>query len=268
MSEGVAFTYPDLKKIYPADLPYTIPEVSLDKDGLVRDYEKIQFIPPSLRNEKVERDIWSLYGMSGSGKSSSMRDILNIYRGDKIRKGEPFPRVYVITNIRSPKNFGTKNVTYIDITTMYEFVRGTGVVSKIPQSAFDSLFRDAIVVFDDYDTSNSDMEKGLIYFFRNKLLEEGRHLKTTMIVGQHEVNRGKSKDGKVKQETTIYAFFQDMKPLHVKRLLMEYIGLGKDDIRKIASQMDARPRQRVIVSMLDHYVATYDEIWKTSRVVI
>jgi len=262
---NVGVEYPDGTIITKPMLPYDILRVSLDEatDEII-DHEKILLLPPSTQNKWIERDVYSLYGRSGAGKSTTIREILEMYRGFADAEEKPVPKVYVITNVPSALNFG-HDARYIDITTLYEarYQTGVGVVTTLlpPPKEFKKLFEGSIVVFDDYDTFPKNVKPSIIAF-RDKLLQEGRHLKVNVILGQHEVNKGHA-DKLVKQETTVYGVFQDIMPIHMKRLFKEYIGVGKEDVKEISVALRHRPRQRVMVSMNDHIITTYDKMWFT-----
>lgn len=253
-----------MRKLFKRDIPYELEEKTYDEDGEIEDLWKIVMIPPSLRNKYIERDVYVLFGKSGSGKSTSIRELLELYRGYNLAEGKPRPKVFVITNVESSANFGSDAV-YIDIETMYELVPirgfGSSVVPKIPTEDFERMFRDSIVVFDDYDTGTSRHIEKLIYFFRNKLLQEGRHLRANMILGQHEALRG-DKDKLVKTEATVYNFFQDMLPGALERLLKVYVGVDKEDIRTLTRELYTRPRQRITIGLGDRLLLSYDKIWE------
>jgi hypothetical protein len=98
-----------------------------------------------------------------------------------------------------------------------------------------STFKDSIVMFDDIETIKVKKLKDEVSNLRDQCLSEGRHYNISVLCTNHQITDYK-KTRNMLLECQYITFFPRSSGVYgIERLLKCYIGLGKDDIKKILS---------------------------------
>lgn len=237
---------------------------------VIKQNANFEILPYSLGYEKddaVTRDVFVLFGKSGSGKTYFTKQLLDKYRKAGIKK------LYVFTQIKSTK-YG--NVKFLDIN---DFVAMDGnaedmareyekakirykykkkelkddpdKLMKLEMQLVDlkpdkdvkkklelkqgttktfDFFSDSVVVFDDYENEN-DIRK--IQFLRDLLLTTGRHKKINIITCNHSANEGHSMRI-MKAEVDNYVFFQKGDDYERNYTLERRLNFGRMEKQRVA----------------------------------
>ena len=94
--------------------------------------------------------------------------------------------------------------------------------------AFDDFFRDALVIFDDYET-NADVKR--ISFLRDDLLVKGRHLNTSLVICNHTLNDGHA-FRLIKQEATDFVLYRSVEPSKATYFMEKTLGMEKSAVAR------------------------------------
>ncbi len=225
----------------------------------------VSVVPPSIRDPKREREVFFVSGRSGSGKSYFSAGLLNWYRsaGWNIYvfteiPDEKFGDDAIYLNI---KDFVGKSVSFEREKTLYETAKlnfkyakrdiddvemlkelekhllslkpahKSGQLElKVSPEKMKKIFTRSVVLMDDYKRA-SDGSKQMLEFFRNKLLDEGRHLECSMIVCDHATN-GKEVV-KIIDESTHMVLFKKNTPRSRLYFMQAHLGMSNAQARAI-----------------------------------
>ena len=199
------------------------PIISLDEHSSARNNypeliltqpeECFQFIP----DETKERTIHYIIGASGSGKSFYASNLANEYK-----KMNPKNPVYLLS--------------YVDSDGSIERIKG---ILRIPLNASfleedldASDFEDALVIFDDTDCITEKALKSKLRDLLGKLLNTGRHTKTSVIYLSH-IGIGVENRGILNECHSLTIFPATLGGRSRSYLLSNYLGLNKKEIDAI-----------------------------------
>lgn len=175
-----------------------------------------QFLP-SVKVTNSSRQVILVSGASGSGKSYWCADYAKTYM-------DMFPRnpVYLFSKKEQDEVFD--RYTKINRILLDEsFLEGDELSYKD--------FKDSLVIFDDIDTIQGEVGKEIMRL-RSDILQLGRDSNVNVCVTTHIVcNGGKTKE--LINEATHYVFFRGTNKLNTGRLLMNYVGIPQNDLKKI-----------------------------------
>lgn len=176
------------------------------KDGI------FQQIP----NTKKERDVGVVVGSSGSGKSTYINKYIKQYK--KIYKKR---EIYFFSNLTEDKSLDVKiNRIKIDDELLDD-----------PLTVED--FKDSLVIFDDIDVISNKFLKEAVYKIMNQILETGRHFRVSCIMTSHLSNGLNMK--RILNESQFFVYFPWGSTKSTNYVLENYIGIDKNDIKKIKS---------------------------------
>lgn len=188
-----------------------------------------KFVP--LMDLNRQRNVWSICGASGSGKSflSSLliREYMNIF---------PENEVYLFSGKKHDEQLDSLGITRIDINTELK----DDITEK---------FRDCLVMFDDIDTilpveietqdAKGKTKKIKVNLtekarsIRDKLLEIGRDIGVSMICLSHQLFNYKATRTQLLESHYVVFFNQGTGLNHIKRFINNYIGCEKKTVEKI-----------------------------------
>lgn len=172
---------------------------------------KFQQIP----DPEKEREILYITGPSGSGKSTYTRKYVEQYK--KKHKDSP---IYVFSALKDDESLDKLNPKRVMIDDR--------LVSE-PLMAED--FTESLVIFDDIDVISNKAHREAVYKVLNQILEIGRHYKIFCVVTNHLPTAGNDTRRILNEAHSITYFPHSGSARQVNYLLMNYVGLDKDDIK-------------------------------------
>lgn len=176
------------------------------KDGI------FQQIP----NTQKERDVGVIVGSSGSGKSTYINKYIKEYKKTYKKR-----QVYFFSNLKEDKSLdGNINRIKIDDELIND-----------PLSVED--FENSLVIFDDIDVISNKFLKETVYNIMNQILETGRHFNVSCIMTSHLSNGSNMK--RILNESHFFVYFPWGSTKSTNYVLENYIGIDKNDIKKIKS---------------------------------
>jgi hypothetical protein len=169
-------------------------------------------------NTDTERQIVYVSGASGSGKSYWCKRYVDSYQ-----KAYPKREVYLLSAISEDSSI--------------DKIKGLNRIKLTPSFIEDGLtaedFKDSCVIFDDTDTISDSKLRKAVMKLQDDILQTGRHFNVTALITSHVSTNGKD-TRLILAEAHIITFFPQMMPQRsLKYLLESYMGLSKEDIRKV-----------------------------------
>jgi hypothetical protein len=95
------------------------------------------------------------------------------------------------------------------------------------------LFQDTLTIFDDCDTITNKYIHEKVYTVLNLLLETGRHANASVIYTNHLCTDGRTTRRILSECHTLTYFPQVLGGRSKKYLLMDYLGLSKEEMKKL-----------------------------------
>ena len=186
----------------------------MKKIVLTKTFETIQQIP----NKQQERQILYITGASGSGKSYYTQAYCKEYK-----KLYPKNEIYLFSSINEDSSIDK-------IKGLNRFVLDD-VFMKEELSVDD--FKDSMVIFDDTDVISNKALKNKINSILNQLLEVGRHKNCSVCLTFHLPTAGLETKRILNEAHSITIFPSSLGGRSLKYLLDNYLGLDKEQIKKI-----------------------------------
>lgn len=164
-----------------------------------------------------ERMCLFITGPSGSGKSTYTSKYLKQYK--TLYKNNP---IYVFSHLKEDEVLDVFNPKRIKI--------GDNLLSS-PLNV--EMFKNSLCIFDDIDVISNKKYQDAVYSILNEILQTGRHFCTSCIFTNHTPTAG-NKTKQILNEAHSISYFPHSGSLRgYKYLLMEYLGLDKEKIKKI-----------------------------------
>jgi len=173
-------------------------------------------------NTDQERDILYITGPSGSGKSWYANTYIKNYK-----KTYPKNNIYMFSPVVEDESISS------DIKRVKLDDRMVTDPLKIGELA------ESLVIFDDIDVIKDKKLREAIYALLNEVLEVGRHIKVSCIITNHLPTNGKETRRMLNEAHAITYFPAAGSKVQLNRLLEQYIGMDKKDIKK-AKQSGSR----------------------------
>ena len=173
-------------------------------------------------NTDQERDILYITGPSGSGKSWYANTYIKNYK-----KTYPKNNIYMFSPVVEDESISS------DIKRVKLDDRMVTDPLKIGELA------ESLVIFDDIDVIKDKKLREAIYALLNEVLEVGRHIKVSCIITNHLPTNGKETRRMLNEAHSITYFPAAGSKVQLNRLLEQYIGMDKKDIKK-AKQSGSR----------------------------
>ena len=183
-------------------------------------HQKLQHIP----NTDQERNILYITAPSGQGKSYYTK-----HYADQYRKIYPKREIYLFSSLSDDSSIDKiKNLRRIKLTP--EFLSDDITAGD---------FKDSLVIFDDTDCITDKRVKLKVNAILNSLLETGRHFNSSVVYTSHSACSGNDTKKILNECHSITIFPNGLGGRSLKYLLDQYLGLDKEQIKKI-KQLDSR----------------------------
>jgi GTPase SAR1 family protein len=166
-------------------------------------------------NTDQERDILYITGPSGSGKSWYANTYIKNYK-----KTYPKNNIYMFSPVIEDESISS------DIKRVKLDDRMITDPLKIGELA------ESLVIFDDIDVIKDKKLREAVYALLNEVLEVGRHIKVSCIITNHLPTNGKETRRMLNEAHSITYFPAAGSKVQLNRLLEQYIGMDKKDIKK------------------------------------
>lgn len=171
-------------------------------------------------NNSQERQIIYVTGQSGSGKSYWTRRYIEAYK--KVYTDRP---IYLFSCINEDDSIDKiKDLQRIKLT---------------PELLQDELqaedFKDSCVIFDDCDTIIDKAMRKKVLQIQGSILQVGRHYNVSAIITSHVATNGADTKLILTEAHAITIFPNNMNARSLKYLLESYMGMDKNEIKKIKS---------------------------------
>jgi len=173
-------------------------------------------------NTDQERDILYITGPSGSGKSWYANTYIDNYK-----KTFPKNKIYMFSPVLEDESISTE----IKRVKLDQRMISDPIKVKELESS--------LVIFDDIDVIKDKKLREAIYDLLNEVLEIGRHIKVSCIITNHLPTNGKETRRMLNEAHAITYFPAAGSKVQLNRLLEQYIGMDKKDIKK-AKQSGSR----------------------------
>lgn len=213
-------------------------------DKIQKNFEKLELDGKStfqvIPDTKKERDVFYIVGQSGSGKSYWLGKFIAEYK-----KAYPKRDVFVFSNLSEDKSLGKHKIHRILI--------GDNLLTE-PLTVED--FKDSLVIFDDCDVISNKAYKEAVYQIANEILETGRHHNVSCGFVSHLATGSNLK--RILNEAHSFIYFPWGATRNTHYVLENYIGINKDDIKKIKS---TKSRWCCIHKNYPQCVVTEKKIW-------
>lgn len=194
---------------------------SIFSDLQLKDNEKFQAIP----NPETERQILYITGRSGSGKSYYTKHYCDEYK-------RMFPKnpVYLFSALTEDSSIDKiKGLKRIKLTD-----------ELLNEELTSEDFRDSMVIFDDTDVISNKLHQKKVNSIMNNILQVGRHTRTSCIITTHTACNGKDTKIILNEAHSITIFPNGLGNRSMKYLLDSYLGLDKEQIKRIKKIENSR----------------------------
>ena len=171
-------------------------------------------------DETVERMVFMIAGMSGSGKSTYTSKLCQTYRLQ-------YPTNKIILFSNKPEDPVFDRLEYIDRILIDEDL----LIDPLTLNELE----DSLVIFDDVEYStNKDIDKELDRI-RDLILQQGRSYRCSFVYISHQANNYKQTRTILNECNSITVFPSMTTRYSLKYLLERYFGFDKQQISKICS---------------------------------
>jgi hypothetical protein len=172
---------------------------------------------------KRERDIIYISGRSGSGKSYFIKDYVNNYY-KMIHKKRP---VYLFSALK-------EDPTIDQIKGLLKINLSNDFLADEEISIAD--FANSCVIFDDSDTLKSKPIRDKVNHILDEILTTGRHFNITALITKHCPTNGQDTKLILAESHQFVIFPSGLGNRSLKYLLDNYLGLDRDQVKKIKTQ--------------------------------
>jgi hypothetical protein len=169
-------------------------------------------------NTNTERQIIYIAGASGSGKSFWARRYIEAYQ-----KSYPKRDIIVFSALNEDSSIDKiKDLKRIKLTDAI-------LQDDLPSSEF----ADSLVLMDDIDSIQNSKIRKKVMDIQSDILQTGRHFNVSCVITNHLATDGKATRLILAEAHIITFFAQQMPTRMLKYLLENYIGLDKEQIKKV-----------------------------------
>lgn len=174
---------------------------------------KFQQIP----DPDIERQIMYITGASGSGKSTYIKNYCKEYK--KMFKDN---EIYLFSALKDDESLDELKPKRLKIDD-----------SLIQDPLLVDDFKNSMVIFDDIDVISHKGQRNEVYNILNQILEVGRHFHISCCISNHLPTAGKDTRRVLNEAHSIVYFPHSGSLKSLKYLLIEYVGLDKETMKKI-----------------------------------
>jgi hypothetical protein len=194
---------------------------SLEKDSINHSLEKVEVKKPQMLqlvpDMSSERVCLFVAGMSGSGKSYWTSKYVTEYK-----KRFKNNKIYLISPITDDKSINGLNPIRINPKSQ-QFIDDPPTVED---------FKDSLLICDDIEAYDKKIVASIMSII-NSILTTGRHYKSSIVFLAHQATNGNMTRLLLSECHSITLFTATMTGKSSKYLLDQYLGLSKEQIKKI-----------------------------------
>jgi nicotinamide riboside kinase len=192
-----------------------------EEDDISKPLREIQ-LPDESKFQQVpdpdkEREILYITGPSGSGKSTYTRNYVQQYK-KKYRDND----VYVFSALKDDEALDKLKPKRVKIDD-----------TLVTDPLYAEDFTDSLVIFDDIDVISDKKHREAVFKILNQILEVGRHHRVFCVVTNHLPTGGNDTRRILNEAHSITYFPHSGSARQVNYLLINYVGLDKDDIKRL-----------------------------------
>jgi nicotinamide riboside kinase len=192
-----------------------------EEDDISKPLREIQ-LPDESKFQQVpdpdkEREILYITGPSGSGKSTYTRNYVQQYK-KKYRDND----VYVFSALKDDEALDKLKPKRVKIDD-----------TLVTDPLYAEDFADSLVIFDDIDVISDKKHREAVFKILNQILEVGRHHRVFCVVTNHLPTGGNDTRRILNEAHSITYFPHSGSARQVNYLLINYVGLDKDDIKRL-----------------------------------
>lgn len=231
-------------------------EIEPENEDLVPLYKKLIEIIRNRKNKELTcnddsfkllpnpktRDVIYVGGRSGSGKSYQVAEYVKRYK-----KMFPEAEIFLFSPIVGEKVFKDLNIKQIDLATIGE--------DKIDISEFPD---GSLVIFDDIDSILEKNAKERISELMHQILQIGRHTRISTVITKHLLNDYAKTRNICNEFTRVILFPAGSSRKNLTYFLEKYIGLDKDQIKKV---LELKSRHVIISSTVPMFALCPNKIY-------
>ena len=174
---------------------------------------------PTPKAEK--REIYYVAGASGSGKSYQARGLAERYK-----KLFPEREIYLVSKLNEDETLDTMK------TGRPKRIKVDTLVSNPIDDI--GIFKDSLVIFDDYDTFAAPLDK-IVHRLIDDIASMGRHHNISMCCLTHNITNYK-KTRLLLNEASHFIVYPQATSFHaLKHLLGTHLGVDADEVKKLRS---------------------------------
>jgi RecA-family ATPase len=248
------------------DIIYFSPKKDMEKQG--RSYESVNDmeIIPYLNLKSHGRSANFISGVSGSGKSTVARQMID----ELLKIAKPKPQMVILitkTKELDPvfKDFKKESDKLFIETKMRNFMH---LAMSIPQHLslvlslaenMEDAFKDTLVVLDDWQNLGDKRIEKLVLNFINDLLERSRKLRCNVIIISH-VTQQQHTTKTILFESDNIVLFPGANKNSVKKYLYSYADLSHEEAQTIVDKAD-EPHDFLL------YRKSYPILYQTKRTI-
>lgn len=199
---------------------------------------KFQQIP----DKTTERTIGYITGPSGSGKSTYCANYIKEYK--KLYKKND---IYVFSALKDDES--------LDVVEPKRIKIDERLITE-PLTVED--FKNSLVIFDDIDVISNKIWRKAVYQIMNEVLETGRHYYCSCLITNHLPTARDDTKRVLNECHTITYFPHSGNASTLKRLLVEIVGIEKEDMKKIKN---LKSRWATIYKNYPQIAMTEKDIW-------
>lgn len=195
--------------------------VHSSKKDVLNTLEKIQLDEKhhfqQIPNTTIERSILYITGASGSGKSYYTAQYIKQYK-----RLYPKRDIYIFSSLNEDKVLDALKVKRVKLDE-----------NLLTEHITAEDFKNSLVIFDDTDALTNKMMKTKVNNILNSILQTGRHFDVSCILTYHTPTGNRDTTMILNEAHSITIFPHSLGGRKLKYLLMDYIGLDKEQVKKI-----------------------------------
>lgn len=195
------------------------------EDGFSSARAKNSDLVQQIPDKKTERSVLYITAPSGSGKSYYTKGYIEQYH-----KAYPKRDVFIFSSLDSDPTLD--KLKYIKRIKIKEEKFLNAELSAID-------FKDSLCIFDDCDVISNKVVHKKVFNVLDNVLETGRHFAVSVVFTSHNATMGNATKRILNESHSITIFPKNAGGKMLKYLLDQYLGLDKDEIKRLKN-LDGR----------------------------
>jgi hypothetical protein len=195
------------------------------EDGFTSARAKNSDLVQQIPDKKTERSVLYITAPSGSGKSYYTKGYIEQYH-----KAYPKRDVFIFSSLDSDPTLD--KLKYIKRIKIKEEKFLNAELSAVD-------FKDSLCIFDDCDVISNKIVHKKVFNVLDNVLETGRHFAVSVVFTSHNATMGNATKRILNESHSITIFPKNAGGKMLKYLLDQYLGLDKDEIKRLKN-LDGR----------------------------